>query len=361
MVDTVGKVFVNATSGFANVRVAVWQHTIGGYQVLHKWLDDRRKAGRSLSDDDITHWLRVYAALEATQGLMQQVDAAIDAHGGWPTEADGEKLGGAFSLNHPPPDAATLAVERATLDQQLKAQRKSNKAAAKNAQHHAASATTATGGLPSTMSLFGADADLDDLAAATGETGEPNTRPEAGATPPPKPDATPARAAGGTTSSAAALPALRIEDVSDWDMMCAVRAVLARDGALSRDALIRNVAHELGFARTGTNIASALDDAIRRAVRRGIAQNQAYELSLVARNVEGYERAFLKAHLISVLSNTWMPKADVPTAFARMLGFARTGAVIEETVWNLMKAVIRAGGAEVEGRGEAARYRRVRR
>jgi hypothetical protein len=41
----VGKVFVNATSGFSNVHSAVWQHTIGGYQVLHKWLDDRRKAG----------------------------------------------------------------------------------------------------------------------------------------------------------------------------------------------------------------------------------------------------------------------------------------------------------------------------
>ena len=64
--ETTGKVFINATSGFANVRVGVWKHTIGGYQVLHKWLDDRRKAGRSLTDEDITHWLRVYAALEAT-------------------------------------------------------------------------------------------------------------------------------------------------------------------------------------------------------------------------------------------------------------------------------------------------------
>jgi len=54
----------------------------GGYQVLHKWLDDRRKAKRSLSADDIAHWLRVYAALEATQGLMLQVDTAIEVHGG---------------------------------------------------------------------------------------------------------------------------------------------------------------------------------------------------------------------------------------------------------------------------------------
>ena len=113
----VGKVFINATSGFANVRLGVWQHTIGGYQVLHKWLDDRRKAKRSLSQDDITHWLRVYAALEATQKLMRQVDAAIEVHGGWP---------GAFSQNHPPPDAATLALEQAAQKDQLKAQKKAS-------------------------------------------------------------------------------------------------------------------------------------------------------------------------------------------------------------------------------------------
>ena len=120
----IGKVYVNATSGFANVRQSVWQHTIGGYQVLHKWLDDRRKAGRSLSQDDITHWLRVYASLEATQTLMAQVDTAIDTHGGWP---------GAFSQNHPPPDAATLAVEQAQQKEQLKAQKKAQAATKKRA------------------------------------------------------------------------------------------------------------------------------------------------------------------------------------------------------------------------------------
>lgn len=122
--DPVGKVFINTTSGFAHVRQSVWQHTIGGYQVLHKWLADRCKAGRSLSHDDITHWLRVYAALDATQTLMQQVDEAVEAHGGWP---------GAFSQNHPPPDAATLAAEQAAQKEQLKAQKKAASTAKKMA------------------------------------------------------------------------------------------------------------------------------------------------------------------------------------------------------------------------------------
>jgi predicted helicase len=111
----VGKVFINATSGFANVHESIWQHTIGGYQVLHKWLDDRRKAGRSLSQDDITHWLRVYASFEKTQKLMLQVDVAIEVNGGWPS---------AFSQNHPPPNVATLAAEQRAQKEQLKAQKK---------------------------------------------------------------------------------------------------------------------------------------------------------------------------------------------------------------------------------------------
>ena len=151
----VGKVFINATSGFANVGLSVWQHTIGGYQVLHKWLDDRRKAKRDLSQDDITHWLRVYASLEATQKLMQQVDEAIEAHGGWPN---------AFSQNHPPPDAATLATEQMAQKEQLKAQKKAATAMKKRAL-----SVSPTGA----SSLFDFDDDLNLLASASGNSLSP--------------------------------------------------------------------------------------------------------------------------------------------------------------------------------------------
>jgi len=155
--EKVGKVFINATSGFDNVYEPVWQHTIGGYQVLHKWLDDRRKAVRSLSHDDITHWLRVYAALQATQKLMRQVDMAIEANGGWP---------GAFSQNHPPPEAATLAAEQITQKEQLKAQKKAAKTSSKS--------TAATNPMNAT-SLFDFDDDLDGLAAASGNPSAPQS------------------------------------------------------------------------------------------------------------------------------------------------------------------------------------------
>ena len=145
-----GKVYINATSGFAQVRQHVWQHSIGGYQVLHKWLDDRRKAGRSLSPQDITHWQRIYAACQATQTLMQQVDTTIQTHGAWPT---------AFSPSHPPPTLATLATEQQTQKQHRKAQKKTT-----SAQPHPPENQSPAG----RSSLFDYDEDLEPLARAAG-------------------------------------------------------------------------------------------------------------------------------------------------------------------------------------------------
>ncbi len=146
-----GKVFVNTTSGFAHVSMAVWQHTIGGYQVLDKWLDDRRKAGRSLGTDDILHWQRVYAALHATQTLMPKIDACIEAHGGWPD---------AFSQNHPPPDAVTQTHERKAQQEQRKAHQKAVTETIKTVATHAVSMRP--------RSLFDPDDDLDAMAEAAG-------------------------------------------------------------------------------------------------------------------------------------------------------------------------------------------------
>ena len=52
---------------------------VGGYQVLDKWLKDRR--GRQLSYDDLTHYQRVVVALQRTMEVMNEVDAAIPE---WP-------------------------------------------------------------------------------------------------------------------------------------------------------------------------------------------------------------------------------------------------------------------------------------
>jgi REP element-mobilizing transposase RayT len=82
--STNGTVFIDKaqTQGFHGVPENVWNFHIGGYQVCHKWLKDRK--GRTLSADDITHYHKIVVALNETICLMAEIDKVIEAHGGWP-------------------------------------------------------------------------------------------------------------------------------------------------------------------------------------------------------------------------------------------------------------------------------------
>ena len=60
----------------------VWDFHIGGYQVCHKWLKDRK--GRTLSDEDVAHYQKIVVALNRTIRIMAKIDEVIEAHGGWP-------------------------------------------------------------------------------------------------------------------------------------------------------------------------------------------------------------------------------------------------------------------------------------
>jgi predicted helicase len=77
-----GRVWINATQYFDNVPKDVWEFHVGGYQVCNKWLKDRK--GRKLTYDDLTHYQQIVSALAETIRLMQDIDAAITASGGWP-------------------------------------------------------------------------------------------------------------------------------------------------------------------------------------------------------------------------------------------------------------------------------------
>ena len=56
------RVHINNAQYFEGVPPALWEHMVGGYQVLKKWLADRK--GRQLSVDE-------------TQRLMREIDEAI--------------------------------------------------------------------------------------------------------------------------------------------------------------------------------------------------------------------------------------------------------------------------------------------
>jgi len=74
-----GRVYINKTQFFEGVEREVWEFHVGGYQVLHKWLKDRK--GRTLSYDDVAHYGRIVVALKETIRLMARIDEVIPA---WP-------------------------------------------------------------------------------------------------------------------------------------------------------------------------------------------------------------------------------------------------------------------------------------
>jgi len=74
-----GLVYVNKTQYFEGVEPEVWEFHIGGYQVLEKWLKDRK--GRTLSYDDVSHYGKIVVALRETIRLMGEIDEVIPS---WP-------------------------------------------------------------------------------------------------------------------------------------------------------------------------------------------------------------------------------------------------------------------------------------
>jgi predicted helicase len=79
-----GKVVINKQKdGFMDVPEAVWNFHVGGYQVCHKWLKDRK--GRALSQDDISHYQKIVVALGQSIKLMKQIDEAIPS---WPMDSE---------------------------------------------------------------------------------------------------------------------------------------------------------------------------------------------------------------------------------------------------------------------------------
>ncbi len=77
------RVYINKEKQyFDNVPEETWRFRVGGYQVLDKWLKDRK--GRKLSDEDIEHYKKVVKALHETARIMREIDEVIEAHGGWP-------------------------------------------------------------------------------------------------------------------------------------------------------------------------------------------------------------------------------------------------------------------------------------
>jgi len=70
------------TRSFHGVPEAVWNFHIGGNQVCHKGLKDRK--GRTLTKTDLEHDQKIVVALSETIRIMAEIHQVIESHGGWP-------------------------------------------------------------------------------------------------------------------------------------------------------------------------------------------------------------------------------------------------------------------------------------
>ena len=69
-----GEVWINASQGFADIPREVWDFTVGGYQVIEKYLKSRK--GRTLSLDEIENVEKVANILSFTIAQMERIDGA---------------------------------------------------------------------------------------------------------------------------------------------------------------------------------------------------------------------------------------------------------------------------------------------
>jgi len=66
------KVYINNDQCFEGIEKEVWEYQVGGYQVLDKWLKDRK--GKILSLEDIKHYCKIATALKKTMEIQENID-----------------------------------------------------------------------------------------------------------------------------------------------------------------------------------------------------------------------------------------------------------------------------------------------
>lgn len=66
------RIYINTTQYFGMIAKDIWDYQIGGYQVLDKWLKDRKE--RTLSLEDIQHYCRVATAIQKTIAIQAEID-----------------------------------------------------------------------------------------------------------------------------------------------------------------------------------------------------------------------------------------------------------------------------------------------
>ena len=102
--ETTCEVYLDGTAYWRNVPARVWQYTIGGYQVMKKWLSYRERdlLGRSLTLEEVrevTNTARRIAAIVLLEPALDANYAAVKgATYAWPRHCMGGREGGTSRL-----------------------------------------------------------------------------------------------------------------------------------------------------------------------------------------------------------------------------------------------------------------------
>lgn len=75
------KLFINSEEYFSQVSEAAWNYEACGYQVIAKWLKDRKN--RSLAYDEIETLRKIIISVERTIDIRVAIDEKIEKFGGW--------------------------------------------------------------------------------------------------------------------------------------------------------------------------------------------------------------------------------------------------------------------------------------
>jgi hypothetical protein len=67
-----GRVYINDTQYFSNISLELWEYEVCGYQVLNKWLRDRKN--RILTPGEIRHYIKICRALQLSIKYREKID-----------------------------------------------------------------------------------------------------------------------------------------------------------------------------------------------------------------------------------------------------------------------------------------------
>jgi hypothetical protein len=73
-----GKVYINKDRYFDGISDEIWNFYIGGYQVLDKWLKERKKHEITLDTEDILHFINIVDVIDFTINTMVEIDSLVE-------------------------------------------------------------------------------------------------------------------------------------------------------------------------------------------------------------------------------------------------------------------------------------------